>query len=322
MALLEEDHAFEIADVVIDERRRRDRGLRRVRGGACSFARPPHPIRGPGEARRRTRTARGRRRLREARATTGGLATSSSGRSPCTLARVTADDHEATPLQGAGVGEDLSRGRRRRGPRRITRSARRRAGSRRRCERPRQQTSSGRVSRSRGSHRDAREQRGQASARRDIGRELRGVLRQPRCRRGDRRRVGRGADLALLRDQWSAVSSSSVEAVARSGSGRGEARRDRRGPVAPGRWPLLLTFAGHVGFGAREVALGNPSCAGRIGEGVERPDLDLRRSLVIQSTGATSSTARERARMRVDLVEGGRLLDPVTDALAGPSGWA
>lgn len=325
MALLEEDHAFEIADVVIaasdaDETEVsvscvEERFVRFAQEGPTQSAdREKYLV----AVRARFRGAGGG--FREARATTGGLDEASIlgalGRA-CTLARVTADDHEATPLQGAGVGDDSVPGT---APSRPTQDHSTREKAAWVAEALRAAEAADLEASGLALTRVASRSLVNSAGRRVHG-ATSGASFEVTCvsQGADAETVGGAAAARTSRSFADQVDAAAVaaEAVEAASLGRepGEVKPGEIDVVlSPQAVASLLTFAGHVGFGAREVALGQSFMAGRIGDSALSDQISIsddpghpdHRGWLFDGEGTRTH--------RTPLVEGGRLLDPVTDA--------
>lgn len=325
MALLEQDHAFEIADVVLaasdaDETEVtvecvEERFVRFAHEGPTQSAdREKYVV----AVRARYGDAGGG--LREARATTGGLDEASvlgALRRAQTLAKVTSADPEAVPLQGEASGDDAVPGT---APSRPTQdhSTREKAAwvaeALRRAEAARLEASGLALTRV------ASRSLVNSAGRRVHGATSNASLEVTCVTPGaDAETVGGAAAARASRSFADQVDAAAVAAEAVEAAERGR----EPGEVAPGEIDVvlspqavasLLTFAGYAGFGAREVALGQSFMAGRIGDALLSEEISIHddpghpdhRGLLFDGEGTRTH--------RTPLVEGGRLLDPVTDA--------
>lgn len=325
MALLEEDHAFEIADVVIAASDADETEVS-VECIEERFVRFAHE--GPTQSADREKylvAVRARYGApdggyREARATTGGLDEASVlgalGRAQ-TLARVTVDDPDALPLLGAGVGDDAVPGT---APSRPTQdhSTREKAGwvaeALSRAESAQLEASGLALTRV-----------ASRSVVNSAGRRVHGATSSANFEvtcvspGADAETVGGAAAARTSRSFADQVDAAAVAAEAVEAASLGR----EPGEVQPGEIDVvlspqavasLLTFAGYVGFGAREVALGQSFMAGRIGEALWSEGISIsddpghpdHRGWLFDGEGTRTQ--------RTPLVEGGRILDPVTDA--------
>ncbi|MEE2939723.1 MAG: TldD/PmbA family protein [Planctomycetota bacterium] len=325
MALLEEDHAFEIADVVLAASDADETEVS-VECVEERFVRFAHE--GPTQAADREKYVVAVRAryggadggFREARATTGGLDEASVlgalGRAQ-TLARVTALDTEAVPLEGAGVGEDAVPGT---APSRPTQDHSTRekvawvAEALRSAEAAQLEASGLALTRV-----------ASRSIVNSAGRRVHGATSSASFEvtcvtpGDDAETVGGAAAARASRSFVDQVDATAVAAEAVQAASLGQAPVEMEpGEIdvvlSPQAVASLLTFAGYVGFGAREVALGQSFMAGRIGEDllsdqisiVDDPGHPDHRGWLFDGEGTRTH--------RTPLVEGGRLLGPVTDA--------
>ena len=325
MALLEQDHAFEIGDVVLAASDADEIEVS-VECVEERFVRFSHE--GPTQAADREKYVVAVRArfgdagggFREARATTGGLDEGSvlgALRRAETLARVSTADPEAVPLHGAGSGEDVVPGT---APSRPTQdhSTREKAAwvaeALTRAEDARLEASGLALTRV-----------ASRSLVNSAGRRVHGATSyaslEVTC-------VSPGADAETVGGAAAARTSRSfadqVDAAAVASEAAESAELGKEpGEIEPGEIDVvlspqavaaLLTFAGYVGFGAREVALGQSFMAGRIGDAVLRDEISIHddpghpqhRGWLFDGEGTRTH--------RTSLVQGGRLMDPVTDS--------
>lgn len=325
MALLEQDHAFEIADVVLaasdaDETEVtvecvEERFVRFAHEGPTQSAdREKYLV----AVRARYGTTDGG--FREARATTGGLDEASIlgalGRAQ-TLAQVTAADPEATPLHGPGADEDAVPGT---------------APSRPTQDHSTKEKAAWVAEALRAAESEQLEASGLALTRvasrslvNSAGRRVHGATSNASFEvtcvtpGADAETVGGAAAARTSRSFADQVDPAAVasEAVHAASMGR------QPGEVEPGEIDVvlspqavasLLTFAGYVGFGAREVALGQSFMAGRLGDSLlsdgisiyDDPGHPEHRGWLFDGEGTRTH--------RTPLVERGCLRNPVTDA--------
>lgn len=325
MALLEQDHAFEIADALIaaSEADETEVSIECVEDRFVRFAHE-----GPTQSADRekyllavrARFADAAGGFREARATTGALDEASAlgalARAQ-TLARISGADPDAVPLGGQASGEDAVPGT---SPSRPTQdhSFREKIAwveeALTRAEKAGLEASG-----------LARTSVASRSLVNSAGRRVHGAT----SRAGfEATCVTPGADAETTGGSAAGQVSRSfvdqVDAAALAEDAVGAALASRApAPIEPGTYDVvlapqavssLLAFAGSYGFGAREVALGQSFMADRSGESLFHEGLTIsddptdgaHRGWLFDGEGTRTRPTR--------LIEGGRVLDPVTDA--------
>lgn len=325
MALLEQDHAFEIADAVLaaSEADETEVSIGCVEERFVRFAHD-----GPTQSADREKYAVAVRArfavegggYREARATTGGLDEASVlgalGRAQ-TLARITADDPDALPLQGPASGDDAVPGT---APSRPTQDHSTREKAAWVAEALGQAEAANLEASGLAFTRVASRSLVNSAGRRVHGATSSASFEVTCVSPGqDAETVGGAAAARTSRSFVDQVDAAAVsaEAVEAATLGR-EPAEVKPGEIdvvlAPQAVAALLTFASYVGFGAREVSLGQSFMAGRIGEPLfgeqitiaDDPGHGAHRGWLFDGEGTRTH--------RTPLVEAGRLLEPVTDA--------